>query len=49
MKCFAYLTPYEKQNILFRRFDIGNEIGTLLIDEDNIFYSWYSEYFEFLM
>ena len=49
MKCFAYLTPYEKEIILFRRFDIGNEIGTLLIDEDNIFYSWYSEYFEFLM
>lgn len=49
MKCFAYLTPYEKEKILFRRFDIGNEIGTLLLDEDNIFYSWYSEYFEFLM
>ena len=49
MKCFAYLTAYEKQKKLFRRFDIGNEIGTLLIDENNIFYSWYSEYFEFLM
>ena len=49
MKCFAYLTPYEKKEKLFRRFNILNELGNLIIDENNLFYSWYKEYFKFLM
>ena len=49
MKCFTYLTEFEKKDELFRRFDINEEIWSLITDENNMFYSWYSEYFDFLM
>jgi hypothetical protein len=49
MKCFTYLTSFEKYNRLFRRFEIGKEIGSLLMNKNNIFYSWYIRYFDFLM
>ena len=49
LKCFAYLPPFEKMKKLFRRFSIEEEIAILLIDENNIFYSWYEKYFAFLM
>ena len=49
LKCFVYLTPFEKNEKLFRRFSIGNEIEKLLLDDNNIFYRWYEKYFDFLM
>ena len=49
MKRFTYLTSFEKYNRLFRRFEIGKEIGSLLMNKNNIFYSWYIRYFDFLM
>ena len=48
MKCFAYLTHEEKTNQLFKRFYLGPEIKTLLMDNKNIFYKWYTMFFEFL-
>jgi hypothetical protein len=49
MKCFTYLTEFQKKGEVFRRFDITEEIWSLIIDENNKFYSWSTEYFNFLM
>ena len=48
MKCFTYLTPYEKQKGLFNRFNIFEELCTIIIDEYNNFYDWYPNIFDFL-
>ena len=48
MKCFVYLTSYEKKNKLFQRFDIAKEVEALIIGDDNIFYDWYKQIFDFL-
>ena len=48
MKCFTYLTPDEKDEYLFQRFNIKSEVETLLLNDDNRFYEWYSQYIDFL-
>ena len=48
MKCFAYLTTFERENSLFERFCLFPEIKALIMDENNYFYDWYSDYYKFL-
>ena len=49
MKCFTYLTPYEKDKELFNRFDIFEEVYIILIGENDYFYEWYKDFFDFLI
>jgi hypothetical protein len=48
MKCFTYLTSFEKNNNLFQRFNIGAEIRVLIMNEEKKFYYWYYNIFAFL-
>ena len=45
LKCFAYLTPKEKEDGLFQRFNIKIEAKYSLMNDKNIFYPWYPKVF----
>jgi len=48
MKCFTYLTSFEKNNNLFQRFNICAEIRVLIMNEEKNIYNWYYNFIAFL-